>query len=76
MIGSTLTLGQRKSHFQSELFTVRMWRELIDDHIEWRGKVLHSGSRKKCYFREWEALAAFIQQVLADEMGGIGFLTQ
>jgi hypothetical protein len=29
-----------KSHptYRTELFTVRMWREVLDDHCEWRGQ--------------------------------------
>jgi hypothetical protein len=57
---------QSESHFHSELFTVRMWREVLNGHSEWRGKVLHSGSRKECYFRDWQMLITFIQGMLPD----------
>jgi hypothetical protein len=53
--------------YDTELFTIRMWREVLDDHFEWRGKVLHSGSQRECYFREWETLIGFLKKILPDE---------
>jgi hypothetical protein len=61
------TPDKSQSTYHTELFTVRMWREALNDHFEWRGKVLHSSSRKERYFREWEALMGFIKQILSDE---------
>jgi hypothetical protein len=48
----------------SELFTVRLWREQIDDHFEWRGKVQRIATNEVRYFREWEMLDACIQEML------------
>lgn len=50
--------------YRTELFTIRMWREILDDHFEWRGKIIHSHSHKECYFRNWEALTHFMQEAL------------
>jgi|WetSurMetagenome_2_1015567.scaffolds.fasta_scaffold1274670_1 hypothetical protein len=61
------SLDKSNPRYDTELFTVRMWREVLDDHFEWRGKVIHSGSHTECYFREWEALTEFIQQTISDE---------
>jgi hypothetical protein len=52
--------------YDTELFTIRMWREPLNDHFEWRGKVLHSGSQRECYFREWETLLGFLKKILSD----------
>jgi len=60
---------QNKPASPSELFTVRVWREVLDDHFEWRGKVQHTGSHKESYFCGWEALITFIKQILSDENG-------
>ncbi len=58
--------GKKQSDYRSELFTIRMWREALNEHFEWRGKVIHSHSHKECYFRNWEALASFMQEALAE----------
>jgi hypothetical protein len=51
----------------SHLFTVRVWREeLDDDQVEWRGKVQHALSREARYFREWAELIAFVRQQVGD----------
>ena len=55
---------QNKPGYHAELFTVRVWREALNDHFEWRGQVLHSASGKARYFRDWQALVAFIQETL------------
>jgi hypothetical protein len=47
---------------QSELFTVRLWREQLNDHWEWRGRVQHVMSGETRYFRDWQTLLAFIQE--------------
>lgn len=45
------------------LFVVRVWWEPDNGGAsgEWRGAIEHVGSRAKQYFREMEALAAFIE---------------
>ena len=65
----THTQDQSKSYYKTELFTIRMWREVLNEHYEWRGKVLHSGSHREFYFRDWEALTTFMKQILSDENG-------
>ena len=50
--------------YHSELFTVRLWREQLNDHWEWRGKVQHVTTGEVRYFREWEMLIAFIREAL------------
>ncbi len=60
---------QTKSNYQTELFIVKVWREALDDHFEWRGKVMHSGSHQECYFRDLDTLARFIRKILQDENG-------
>lgn len=49
-----------------------MWREVLNEHYEWRGKVLHSGSHKEQYFREWDALTEFIKEMLLEEAVVVG----
>jgi hypothetical protein len=49
----------------SELFTVRLWREDMDEgRIEWRGKVQHVLSGEVRYFRDWATLIAALQEML------------
>ncbi len=47
--------------YHSQLFTVRLWREQLNDHWEWRGKVLHVTTGKTRYFRDWQTLIDFLQ---------------
>ena len=62
------THSQPDEVYSSYLFTVRFWHEhLGDGESEWRGKVEHILSRETCYFREWSALIAFLQEVLSQQ---------
>lgn len=52
---------------QSHLFTIRMWQEeLGEGRSEWRGKVQHVQSGEVWYFRQWSALVASLEKVLAE----------
>lgn len=59
--------SRRKSPYRSELFTLQMWCEVLNDHFEWRGKVRHIGSHKESYFRDWEPLVVFIREILLSD---------
>jgi len=51
----------------SQLFTVRLWlEELGNGAVEWRGNVQHVSSGQRRYFREWPALVAALQEMLAE----------
>ena len=53
------------SPLQSRLFTVRLWREdLGDGRSEWRGQVRDALRRHTRYFRDWQTLAAFLEEQL------------
>ncbi|HSD84867.1 MAG TPA: hypothetical protein VLG46_13450 [Anaerolineae bacterium] len=56
-------LGSPSSELRycSQLFTVRLWREQLNDHWEWRGKVQHVMSGETRYFRDWQTLIDFFQ---------------
>jgi hypothetical protein len=58
-----LLMPEERLH-RSELFTVRLWREQLNDHWEWRGKVQHVTSGEAHYFRDWETLIARLQDML------------
>lgn len=48
-----------------QLFTVRVWQEdLGEGRVEWRGKVQHVASGEAHYFRDWETLIEYLQDVL------------
>ncbi len=54
-------------HHRSHLFTVRLWPEdLGNGQTEWRGQVQHVLSGEVRYFREWPALIALLQGLLAN----------
>ncbi len=56
---------------RSHLFTLRVWLEDVgaargegcdEARFEWRGRVEHIASGRVIYFRDWQALIAFVQQ--------------
>ena len=51
----------------TELFTVRVWREQLNDHFEWRGKVQRIANRDTRYFRGWEMLIEVIREMLSGD---------
>ena len=56
--------AQELSHMQ--LFTVRVWREELGaGQREWRGEVHDVVSGERRYFRDWPALIASLQALLA-----------
>ncbi len=55
---------QGELRYRSQLFTVRLWREPLNDHFEWRGKVQHVTSGEVRYFRDWATLIAVLQDML------------
>jgi hypothetical protein len=51
---------------QARLFTVRLWREELGaGQREWRGEVHDVVSGERRYFRDWSALIASLQALLA-----------
>ena len=51
----------------SHLFTIRLWlEELSDSRSEWRGQVQLVASGETRYFRNWEALVAHLNDMLAE----------
>ena len=58
-----MVVRRREPH--SDLFTLRVWPEEVDDgHVEWRGKVQHVTSGEVHYFRDWDAMLAFLLGIL------------
>jgi hypothetical protein len=56
---------------RSHLFTVRLWLEpLGEGQAEWRGQVRHVPSGEARYFRDWEALQAFLERMFRFLDGG------
>ena len=48
-----------------QVFAVRLWSENLGrGRREWRGQVRHVPSGETRYFREWEALAEFLDEML------------
>lgn len=48
------------------LFTIRLWQEVTEHGMEWRGELRHLASGERRYFRDWVTLAALLPQMLAD----------
>lgn len=50
----------REAH--SSLYTVRVWSEEVENGgIEWRGKVQSIPDGETLFFRDWDAMTAFIR---------------
>ncbi len=53
----------------SELFTLRVWREVLGDgQTEWRGRVQHVLSGEIRYFHGWPMLIDRLSEMLPAEM--------
>ena len=58
-------MTQDQTQQRTHLFTLRMWPEALGNgQIEWRGKVQHVLSGQAHYFRDWDALIAYLQDML------------
>ena len=46
------------------LFTVRLWAEEFDRHLEWRGQIQLVSTGETHYFRDWQTLVAHLMHML------------
>ncbi|HRQ40595.1 MAG TPA: hypothetical protein PLD25_21990 [Chloroflexota bacterium] len=53
-----------KQQPDSQLFTIRVWQEKVDDQIQWRGKLRHVPSGEIRHFRGWAALIPLMLDML------------
>jgi hypothetical protein len=61
-------MSQENSFAQSQLFTVRIWKEdLGEEHSEWRGKLQHVSSGEAYYFNAWEELVEFLLRLMSEQ---------
>ena len=52
---------------QTHNFTIRLWSERLDnDKYEWRGRLQHTESGERRYFRNAESLYGVLLDILAD----------
>lgn len=52
----------------SRLFTLRIWMAAEGvDTLDWRARVQDIQSGEVVYFKDWQALAAYIERVLQDQ---------
>ena len=52
---------------QTHSFTIRLWSERLDDDVyEWRGRLQHTESGERRYFRNAESLYGALLNILAD----------
>jgi hypothetical protein len=50
---------------RSHLFTIHLWQEeMSQEQSEWRGKVHHVTGGQVRYFRDWQKLIVFLQEML------------
>lgn len=58
-------MGDEENYPPSQLFTVRVWPELVEDgRTEWRGKLRHIPSGEIRYFQGWAALIPLMLDML------------
>ena len=53
-----------KQQPDSQLFTIRVWQENVDDQMQWRGKLRHVPSGEIRHFRGWAALIPLMLDML------------
>ena len=59
-------MDRQRQHPRSHLFTVQLWQEeLGQGQTEWRGKAQHVSSGQVHYFREWQKLILFLEEMLS-----------
>jgi hypothetical protein len=68
MIESTDVSRMADIERHTELFTVRVWREQLNDHFEGRGKIQRIANRETRYFRGWDMLIEVIREMLVREL--------
>lgn len=54
----------KEQHPESQLFTIRVWQEKVDDQVQWRGKLRHVSSGEIRHFRGWAALIPLMLDML------------
>ena len=60
-------IDQPESQHISQLFTLRLWPEEIEEgRTEWRGQLLHVSSSEARYFRDWSTFIALLLALLPD----------
>ena len=58
-------MDRERQRPRSHLFTIQLWQEeVIQGQMEWRGKVHHVSSGHVYYFRDWQKLILFLQEML------------
>ena len=56
---------------RSQLFMLRIWLEdLGNGQSDWQGKVLHVSSGEARFFRGWEMLETFVEDLLGEKPSG------
>jgi hypothetical protein len=58
--------GHDNTHVRSRLFTVRVWGEIVDGGIEYRGQVRDAASGAHGSFRRWSELTTFLAEQLRE----------
>ena len=52
---------------QTHSFTIRLWSERLDDDTyEWRGRLQHTDSGERRYFRDAESLYGALLNILSN----------
>ena len=58
----------------SHLFTLRMWQESLGNgQVDLRGKIQHVNSGETRYFRDWQTMQAFVEELM---QGNVGWLSR
>lgn len=65
-------MEQRSGQRESDLFTIRIWRQVLaDGDVEWRGRVQHVLRGEVYYFRSWDVLVEQLKRILSDTQDDI-----
>ena len=58
-------MAMRPNEPKSQLFTLRVWPEELDEgRVEWRGKLQRVVDGESAYFNNWDAMMSFLLKTL------------
>lgn len=51
--------------FRSDLFSIRLWREVDGDGERWRGRMDHVATGRVRYFHDWDSFVQGLSELAA-----------
>jgi hypothetical protein len=66
-------MNTRRIPYRLQLFTLRLWLEVLDkEQVEWRGELKNTSTGEARYFRDGATLLSLLAAMLAEPDQGSG----